>query len=89
MNYTIKSIGNLAAGIIALLGLIALFFDKLEPIYILIILVVLFFMGVMSIIVYKMNNLENEIKSLEEKYKRAEELMDIRAEIIALKRNKK
>ncbi|MEK6757892.1 MAG: hypothetical protein AABX88_02075 [Nanoarchaeota archaeon] len=42
-------------------------------------------MGFVTLIIYQINKIEKEVSLLEEKYKRAEELIDMKADIKTLK----
>lgn len=85
----LKSLANILATAATLLGVLAIFFKALTPLMSLLILGVLLFLGFISVVVYNLNKVETRLDKLEDKYKRAEELIDIKADILALKRKSK
>lgn len=84
MGEYLKSIGNVIVIAVTLVGLLALF--KIEDIYLsLTILFLILFIGFISLISYQIINLEKQIKEILDKYKRAEELINIKSDIKLLK----
>jgi len=81
----LKSLSNVLGIAVAILGIIALFFKALDPLTILIILISLLFIGVVSVMVYQLNKIDLKVDKLEERYKRAEDLIDIKKDIEFIK----
>jgi CHASE3 domain sensor protein len=82
----LKSLANILATAATALGLLAIFFKALTPLMSFLILGALLFLGFISVVVYQLNKVEIRLDKLEDKYKRAEELIDIKADILDLKR---
>jgi len=86
MGKFLKSSGNLLVTIVTILGLLSLF--KINNTFIaLSILFLILLVGFVAIISYQIINLEKQIEELEQKFKRADDLIEIKSEIKFLKKN--
>jgi hypothetical protein len=84
----LESLGNTAIIAITILGVIAIFFKALSPITTLVLLSTILAISYLMLIFYQIHQIEERLKGLEEKYKRAEELIDVKSEILSLKNRK-
>lgn len=81
-----KSLSRLIITAVSLLGFLTIFFAALKsPLTSLLALSMLLFGGFISLAIYYIIKLENKINSIEEKFKREEDLKDIRKDVEALK----
>ncbi len=83
----LKSLSNTVIVAVTILSVVGIFFKKLDPFNALVILGILLFLGLISLIIYYVNRLENKIDSTEQKFKRADDLVEIKSDISALKLN--
>lgn len=81
----LKSLSNVIVIAVTILGVIALFFKALSPIILLIALSILLILGFISLVIYWFTKIDSKLLLLEQKFKRADELKDMRADIEALK----
>ena len=81
----LRSLSNIIIISVTILTLIALFFKAIEPLKLLIVLAILLFLGFISLVVYWFSKLESKINLVEQKFKRADKLIDIKRDIKALK----
>jgi len=85
----LKSLNNTLLWAVTILGVIVIFYKKIDLYKGLIILSLLLFVGFISLIIYYVLKLEERVNKLEEKYKRADELKDIRLEVEKIKQKLK
>jgi len=86
MSEFLRALANVLGLTVTDLGLIDIFFKAVDSVSALIILAILLFLWFVSLVIYQINKLEIKVDILEEKYKRADELVEIRSEILNLKR---
>jgi len=84
MSTFLRSLSNIIITAVTIIGFISLFriFDAISMG---IILGLAFFISFIALVIYKMTKTEDKISSIEEKFKRVDELTDIRSDINALK----
>ena len=80
-----KHFNNTLIWAITLLGILAIFYKKLDLITGLLSLSLLLFIGFISLIIYYIAKLDGKIERLEERYKRADDLEDIKLNIKMIK----
>jgi|TARA_Y100000310_G_C20514828_1_gene730658 amino acid transporter len=81
----LKSLSNIAIISVTIIGFLALFFNALKSIEIsLIALAILLFIGFIFLILFYIAKLENNISLIEQKFKRADDLVNIKSDIKTL-----
>jgi len=78
----LKTLSSVIIAAVTIIGFLALFFNALKSLLVsLISLAILLFIGFIGIIIFYITKLENKIFLVEQKFKRADDLIEIKSDI--------